>query len=290
MDKLIQALQRLYFLDAQQWHSRQSDAGGRPVFAAQGLLTPELVARSLHGETAIALDLLSQDGGVRAIVVDFASAGDWEAVARLYQGLQDDLELPAPALSVSGESGYQLWLSLAECIPAAQARVFLEALRRKYLADLPLSRIKLRPAAEKSLVDLVPALHGTTGKWSAFIDPEMGAMFIAAPGLEMAPNMDRQADMLSGLASIKTTDLHRALNVLEAAEQDAEHPEQPADQAAADRARPHSKLGVGSDYTDPKRFLLALMNDPSASTGQRIKAAKALLPYFEKTGAERDDG
>ena len=44
--------------------------------------------------------------------------------------------------------------------------------------------------------------------------------------------------------------------------------------------RRRSALNVGSGYRDPQSFLLAVMNDESASARQRIAAAKALLPYF----------
>lgn len=39
----------------------------------------------------------------------------------------------------------------------------------------------------------------------------MGSMFVDEPGLGMAPNMDRQADLLVGLKSINTSDFERAL-------------------------------------------------------------------------------
>lgn len=59
-------------------------------------------------------------------------------------------------------------------------------------------------------------------------------------------------------------------------------PDEIAGQPALAAGRPRSRLSVGGNFSDPKSFLLAVMNDPSASASQRIKAAKALLPYFEK--------
>lgn len=298
MNKLFQELQRLYFLDDQAWRAQESGAGPRPADLAGGVLTPALVAQSLAGEAVIGLDLRRPDGMVRAMVLDFASAADWAAVAKLYQAIQEDLELPAPAVAVSGRAGYQLWLSLSACIPAAEASLFLAALRDQYLADLPLAELGCHPdsgraAGGPSLVTLVPALHEATGKWSAFIDPSMGAMFVDESGLDMAPNPDRQADMLSGLASIKTADFQRALAQLQsAAAAAAKRREESADEpgggirSAPDLGRPRARLNVGNHYADPQSFLLAVMNDASASAGQRIKAAKALLPYFNPTGHE----
>jgi hypothetical protein len=290
MNKLIQELQRLYFLDSQAWRARESGAGDHPADLAGSILTPELVARSLAGEAVIELDLVNPDNMVRAMVLDFASAADWEAVARLYEGMQEDLELPAPAVAVSGRSGYQLWLSLAECVPAAEASLFLTALRDKYLVNMPLAKLGFHPdsgrvAGGPGFVALVPALHETTGQWSAFIDPSMGSMFVDESGLDMAPNPDRQADMLSGLASIKAADFQRVLASLQSAvAADAKRREESA--AAPGGGRIRSGLNVGNHYVDPKSFLLAVMNDASASAGQRIKAAKALLPYFNPTEHE----
>lgn len=287
MNKLISELQRLYFLPDQQWHSQQLHDGSDARYLAEGALTPAIVASSLAGENTVALDLLSADGRVRAMLVNFAKPGDWPQVSSLYQAVQDELDLPAPAIAVSGRKGYTVWFSLAEPVPLAPARDFLDALRRKYLADITLPNLQLRPDSAQALTTLAPALNAATGKWSAFIDPSMGAMFVDEPGLEMAPNMDRQADILAGLKSIKVGDLQRVIGVLQTAAESASKPDpSPRERPATprDEAPGHTRsmLSVGTDYGDPKSFLLAVMNDPSASARQRIRAAKALLPYFAK--------
>lgn len=271
MNKLIQQLRRLYFL-------QEPSCPGH---------VDQALAQSPVGGNEVALDLVSPEGAVRAMVIGFERATDWELIAALHQGLQEDLELPLPAISVSASAGYQLWLSLAGDVPVAEAGLFLEALRRKYLAAIPLANLSLLPDAKRSAVALVPALHEASGKWSAFIDPSMGAMFVDEPGLDMAPNMDRQADMLAGLESAKVADFQRALAMLQdAAEADASLLERTALPSAPELGRLRSTLNVGNNFTDPKAFLLAVMNDPSATAGQRIKAARALLPYFNANGAE----
>lgn len=286
MNKLITELQRLYFLTDQQWHSQQLDDGSDASYPAEGALTPAIVASSLGGENTVALQLLSANGKVRAMVINFKKPSDWQQVGNLYQAVQDELDLPAPAISVSGRKGYTVWFSLAEPVPLAQARDFLDALRRKYLADITLPNLQLRPDSAQALTTLAPALNAATGKWSAFIDPSMGAMFVDDSGLEMAPNMDRQADVLAGLKSIKAGDLQRAIGVLQTAAESASKPDPvPTGGLEIQRnegAKRPGMLGVGTDYGDPKSFLLAVMNDPSASPRQRIRAAKALLPYFAK--------
>ena len=297
MNKLISALQRLYFLQDQQWHSQSLNDGGDLAYAAEGPLTPAIVTKSLAGELTVGLNLVSPTGMARAMVVSFARATDWEQVANLYQAVQDELDLPAPAVSVSGRKGYSLWFSLAEALPLAQIQAFLAALRLKYLADIPLAHLELQPDA-LAIKTLAPTRHNATGKWSAFIDPSMGSMFIVEPGLEMAPILDRQAGMLAGLKSIKTANFQRALSILQApSELDGEPALTLAEAAArlptkvsrppdlADGYR-YSKLGEGNTYADPRDFLLAVMNDSSVGVKQRIKAAKALLPYFVSTASK----
>ena len=134
MNKLISALQRLYFLQDQQWHSQSLNDGGDLAYAAEGPLTPAIVTKSLAGELTVGLNLVSPAGMARAMVVSFARATDWEQVANLYQAVQDELDLPAPAVSVSGRKGYSLWFSLAEALPLAQIQAFLAALGRPLLA------------------------------------------------------------------------------------------------------------------------------------------------------------
>lgn len=253
MNKLITQLQRLYFLPDQPGLCQSpEDDGSKQPFQP-----------------------VSADGTVRTLSIRFARPGDWEALSRLYQALQEELDLPAPAVSVSGDQGFRLWLSLAQPVPVGLARHFLAELRRRYLADLPPASLELVPGAESATINLVPALNAATGKWSAFIDPSLGSMFSDESGLEMAPNMDRQADLLAGLKSIDAAAFRHGLALLAADEPSPapdNSPQRPTDKP--------STLTVGSNYSDPKSFLLAVMNDPSASAGQRIKAAKALLPYF----------
>lgn len=246
MSKLIEQLQRLY----------------APMPAPQG------------EDPDAPLALLGADGRVRTLVVGIERGSDWAAVAALVEGLQADLELPAPAVSVSPTAGFQVWLSLAEAVAAEDAAAFLQALRHKYLAELPAARLRLQPLAGEAAVARVPALDADSGKWSAYIDPSMGSMFVDGPGLEIAPNPERQADMLAAVKSIAAKDFQRAFaSLVTAATVDDEAP------AAAGRAR--STLALGGNFTDPKAFLLAVMNDPSASAKARIRAAEALLPYCE---------
>ncbi|HEX6734500.1 MAG TPA: hypothetical protein VF096_06780 [Azonexus sp.] len=242
-----------------------------------GALTADDLAHALAGTAAVHLELATPDGTTRALVFDFTRRSDWPQVTALCQALQDDLELPAPAIAVGAADGFQLWLSLAAPVPLAEARDFLAALRGKYLTDLPAARLVSHPGDANAPVGLVPAFDAASGKWSAFIDPGMGSMFTSESGLDLAPNPERQADMLAALASITRADWQRARASL-ATVPATTAPQTPAPAAVATSA-------LAGPYRDPHSFLLAVMNDPSAPIDQRIEAAKALLPYFANSTA-----
>lgn len=212
------------------------------------------------------------DDAVRLLVIEFLQAADWDAVATLFAAVQRELDLPAPAISVSASAGFRLWLPLAEAVSPNQAQVFLEGLRQRYLAEFPRQRLRLGREVQ---AEAVPAPDPNTDKWSAFIDPTMGSMFLAEPGLDMAPNRDRQADLLAGIRLIPASDFQRALaSLTEAPDIQGE----PAMTAAGSQPG----LALSQHFDDPQHFLLAVMNDPQARAEHRIAAAQALLPYFAK--------
>jgi len=255
MNKLTRELQRLYFLRDPQCPSQTPDDDG------------------LVGETATALNMIGADGKVRAMVMNFERAADWDQLASVYEAVQSELNLPAPAVSVSGGKGYGLWFSLAEAVPLAQAQAFLEALQLTYLAELPLIDLDLRPKTATPVMELPPALQVGTGRWSAFIDPTLGSMFVDEPWLDMSPNMDKQADILANLDSIKADDFKKVLVTLRIP---AAPEAGPAQQSTSQQAMPARNDAAG----DPQSFLLAVMNDPAQKMRLRIAAAKALMPYF----------
>jgi hypothetical protein len=262
-NRLIAELRRLYFLADQRCIGPAPDG-------EQFIATPDRLARMLAGEVTPALASVAADGVTRAMVVRFEKAADWERVATLFQAVQEDLELPAPAVSVSGSAGFQLWFSLTDPVAGHSPQEFLSALCGRYLHDIPADRLRLFPADVDAHAgpSLVPALCAQTGKWSAFIDPGMGSMFVDEPGLDMAPNMDRQADILAGLKSIDASAFAKALSILQAQDKN--------------RIPAPENMNLGSHFGNPRDFLLSVMNDPSVGVDRRIEAAKALLPYFEK--------
>jgi len=104
MNKLESELQRLYFFPSQAWLGAKSESDNPHI------------------------NLITATGLVRCLVISVKDGGAWQQVAALYQGIQDELELPAPAISVSVEDGYQIWFSLAEPVALQLAQDFMEGI------------------------------------------------------------------------------------------------------------------------------------------------------------------
>ena len=178
---------------------------------------------------------------------------------------------------VSGVDGYQLWLSLAEPVPLAEAAAFLEALRRHYLAEVAPQRIRLTPAlaAPASQPALpVPSQQLATGYWSAFVAPDLAPIFADEPWLDQPPSPEAQASVLAGLQSIKAAAFAAALARLRPVAPTKRPSEPPSHVTSCGPVATRERLL-------PKAFLLAVVQDPAVALDLRIEAAKALLPYVE---------
>jgi len=196
MQKLISELKRLYL----------------PVRT----LSPELLAQHMLGQITLSINLTTDDGLTRAMVIAFPKMGDreetqhWNLLCAVANALQTQLGFPAPAVSISGADGYGLWLSLDTPVPATQAQEFLKLLQKAYFPEM-----ELRADAVSAPVELPPCLHQSSGKWAAFIHPGMGAAFADESGLEIAPPFAGQAAFLEGLHSISEPQFLHALNTLQ---------------------------------------------------------------------------
>jgi len=237
--------------------------------------------------------LIDAEGKVRAMVLELARPANWELLAKVWRGVQAELELPAPAIAVSGTDGFQLWFSLAESISVAQAHGFLASLRSRYLPELAANRMGLWPGVDASSAGqalharLPPAEQGQTGNWSAFVAQDLAPVFTDTPWLDIPPSHDGQADLLCRLEGTKPPAFEAALERL--------RPAAPAAQAQApeatslDAAGPMPKRPVPSaGSADAKRFLLRVMNDDTVALALRIDAAKALLPYADEHRPQQD--
>ncbi|CDG83395.1 hypothetical protein [Janthinobacterium agaricidamnosum] len=212
MQELIAELKRLYLLDGQQYHAPDPNAQrSGPAHP----LSPAVLTQHLSGERSIAVELVNAAGWTRALVMEFGGKdkGDgerhWDALCAIANALQQHLDLPAPAVSVSGRGSYQLWLSLAAPVPVVQAQQFLQLLRAVYLPPAP-------PAVVDPYLSVaqLPPCRQATGKWAAFIHPGMGASFADDPALEVAPPLAAQQAFLAGLRSISMGQFEQALGML----------------------------------------------------------------------------
>lgn len=207
----------------------------------------------------------------RGLVLELTGPGAWQELAKVWQGVQAELGWPAPGIAVSGDDAFQLWFSLAQPVPAAEAQAGLEALRARYLADAAPARVRTKTFDGQA----PPQQHGTD-RWSAFVTPDLVSMFSEEPWLDLPPGADAQADLLATLRSVPPAEWQRALR-----------PEAPAREgapAAAPLGAPASAPEAAPSRDprrDPRRFLLDVMNDPGVEMRLRIEAAKALLPYFD---------
>ena len=208
MHKLISELTRLYLFEEQQQYV-DGDGGAQA-------LTPAVLARHLAGEQTVAVQLVTGSGLARALVLEFGGKGGgeahWSALCTIANAVQHELDLPAPAVSISG-TAFQLWLSLATPVPAAQARQFVQLLRATFLppsADI----LAVAPPAYVEQAALPPCLQ-PSGKWAAFIHPSMGAAFVDEPGLDMSPPPAAQLGFLESLRSINPAQFAQALAKLQ---------------------------------------------------------------------------
>ncbi len=220
--------------------------------------------------TAANGDPIGASRAVRTLVLELALPADWERLSAVWRGVQLDLELPAPAIAVSGVDGLQLWFSLA--VPASQddGAAFLEGLRTRYLPDVAPKRVRL--AATPADLPTLPPFETAPDRWSAFVAPDLAAVFAETPWLDVAPNDDGQATLLRALEPMPRDAFDAARRQLAAAAQGL--PATPTSPMPADAPAPQQPEPT---QTDPARFLVGVMNDETAPLALRVEAAKALL-------------
>lgn len=219
---------------------------------------------------ALAADPHAPVGGLtRSMLFELGRPAEWAALSAVWQGVQADLGLPAPAIAVSGSDSLQLWFSLREPTPIAQAVAFLDGLRERYLPQMAEHRLTL-------IADGPPALprEVAAGRWSALVAPDLAPLFEDTPWLDIAPGEEGQAQLLSGLSSMPAAAFMAALRTLTAGTMP-----RGADAAALrpHREAPGSPPAPVSGALTPRDFLLSVMQDPTAPLRWRIEAAKALL-------------
>jgi hypothetical protein len=215
---------------------------------------------------------VSRQSGIRALVLALARPAGWEQLAGVWKGVQSDLDLPAPAIAVSGADGLQVWFSFASPISSSAADRFLRGLRARYLSGVSATQVRL--ITEPAELPPAPPVEIGTDRWSAFVTPDLASVFSETPWLDIPPNDEGQATLLRGLEPIRQAAFDAALDRLGAV--DAAEP------GAAPVSGPRGAAPVRTSEqadTDPARFLTSVMNDETAPLAVRVEAAKALLGH-----------
>jgi hypothetical protein len=210
--------------------------------------------------------------GIRALVLELARPAGWEQLSAVWKGVQSDLDLPAPALAVSGVDGLQVWFSLASPISPSAADRFLRGLRARYLSGVGAAHVRLiKDVAE---LPATPPAEIGADRWSAFVTPDLASVFSETPWLDIPPTDEGQATILRALEPISQSAFDAALGQLGAGGvgEPRDAPAVRSSDAAAVRTRNPAD-------TDPARFLASVMNDETAPLAVRVEAAKALLGH-----------
>lgn len=218
------------------------------------------------------------EGRVRHLVLAISGPADWTPLSAVWRGVQADLDLPAPAIAVNGVDAFELWFALADPLPAPTAAAFLDGLCARYLGDVAPARRRCWPSSDPGLQvepSRVPRQQAETGRWSAFVAPDLAAVFGDDPSLDIPPGDEAQADLLSRIKPFTRAEFQVALARLTP----EPSPFLPAVQAPlpAVVSPPTGPTAAVRRHDDPRQFLLDVMNDPSVAMDLRIEAAKALL-------------
>lgn len=224
---------------------------------------------------------LDSSGLVRAMVIELRRPEGWNSAALLWQGVQDEIGLPAPAIAVNGLDGYQLWFSLEQPVSLTQAAEFLELLRQRFLGEIDPRHVGLLPASDAAgqarHARLVPFELAGTNRWSAFVSPDLASLFSDEPWLDLPPGADAQADLLLRLKWIAPETFRLALERLSRPHLQ-EAAGMPSAAAVPDMTERRDAAATTGTYHDPRQFLLDVMNDGRVEMQLRIAAATALLP------------
>lgn len=197
--------------------------------------------------------------GLRVAVLAVSHPAGWAELSAVWRGVQSDLELPAPAIALSGTDALQLWFAFASPTASSARTRFLHGLRARYLRDVKPSQVRM--FTEAADLPTPPCVEVAPQRWSAFVTHDLASVFGETPWLDIAPGDEGQAALLRTLAPIPQVALQTALNRFGA----IEHAE-PSEQPPAPR---HA--------SDPSRFLSVVMNDETAPLALRIEAARILL-------------
>jgi hypothetical protein len=277
MQRLIAELHRLFPLPAA--------AQPEPAVAGADSAAASL-QQQLAGEGWAEVQPVDAQGCTRLLGLGFhgvargQGAAHCAAMLQLARWLMEELGLPEGAFSVNGRDGFELWLPLAAPVPVGEAHEFLHLLQSLQLPEL--QPLRLWPAAPEPAaageggLRLPPGRHADSGLWSVFISPGLAPSFEEEAGIDITPNLDKQAELLSRLEPIAPADFARALRRLR---QRAGRPEE------AGASTPLAPASAGAAASSPLPAGAAQAEPPAAApasvavgplAGLREELSKAL--------------
>lgn len=238
-------------------------------------------------------DAVAPDAATRCLIFHAPRPGAWPLLRTVWQGVQAELEWPAPAIAVDGVDAIELWFSFQQPLSEDQARAVGQALCTRFLAAGAPPKVQVRLLAGAADAAGLPPLERLPGQWSAFVAPDLAAVFADDPWLDMPPGDDAQAELLAPLRSLNSEALARlrlngpppptevAARTLVAASGSRE-----LFTTASPGGASHPVPAVPGAFTWPhpgprsaQAFLQQVMNDASVPLQWRVEAAKALLPH-----------
>lgn len=227
----------------------------------------------LYAPVADAEKSEGSEAGVRALVLALTRPSGWPQLADIWRGAQQDLDLPAPGIAVSGLDGMQLWFSLAAPVEPSRGVAFLKGLRRRYLGQVKSAEVHLLVGA--AMLPPAPPVHTGPDRWSAFVAADLAAVFDETPWLDLPPSSEGQAALLRELASIPIATFELALHRLGAIDMQMEASEALTSVPAASAPTPDLQEAEAEALS----FLRRVMNDETAPLELRVEAAKAMLAH-----------
>lgn len=229
----------------------------------------------------------------RCAVLRCSRPGAWPVLRPVWQGVQVELDWPAPAIVVDGVDAIELWFSFQQPLPEEQALALGEALCSRFGSESPAPQIQVRVQAGAADTPGLPPMERLPSQWSAFVAPDLAAVFADDPWLDMPPGEDAQADLLAPLRPVAPDAVARlwpaqpaepsgvaarSLVAASASRQISTSPGHPPG------SHPVSVAPGGFTWPNPgprsaQAFLQQVMNDASVPLQWRVEAAKALLPH-----------
>ncbi|WP_298235116.1 hypothetical protein, partial [uncultured Azohydromonas sp.] len=235
MQRLLSELRRLFHLPIEAPAEGAAPGADSALYALQ---------RQLAGEGWLELQPVDAQGCTRLLGIGFhglargQGAAHCAAMLQLARWLMEALDLPEAGFSVNGRDGFDLWLPLAAPVPVSEAHELVQRLQALHLHEL--QQVHLLPAAPQPALAgaeplrLPPGLHPDSGLWSVFITPGLAPSFTEEAGIDIAPNLDKQAELLARLQPIAPDEFTRALQRLrQRAGQAVETPSPEADASGA---------------------------------------------------------